>query len=112
METFMKTARMDPELIGARAIYLAVSMQNYEDNGPRTPEAAKRYQVHAAELTGMLADRAVRAGLLECCSHYPVAGELYKSALLSDHIRRNREFLFPELDAFIKKLTTPPSSNA
>jgi hypothetical protein len=100
----------DPGIIAARAIYLAVSMQNYEDNGPRTAGAAGKYQQEAIELTAMLDDRSIRSGLRECCAKYRVAGELYKRALLTDHLRRNRGFHFPELDALIGRLTGPRPS--
>ena len=104
------THNTDPGHIAARAIYLAISMQNYEENGPRTEEAARKYLQEAIELTAMLADRGIRAGLRECCTRYPVAGELYKRALLTDHLRRNRGFHFPELDALLDRLTSPPLS--
>jgi hypothetical protein len=104
-----QTFPIDPNLIGARAIYLAVAMMGYEDHGPRDPEAARRYHEHAIELTAMLSDRTIRAGLSGLRARHRVVAELCKNAMLGDYIRRNRAFHFPELDALMLKMTSQPS---
>ena len=99
-----RTHFLDPDLIGARAIYLAVALQGYETHGPRTEAAARRYREHAVELVELLANREIRAGLSEMCAQYPVAAELYKNALMADHLRRNRSFHFPELEELLSRV--------